>query len=207
MNLLKKYRDLIWLAVIILLILFWFKGCFGGNGSGETKIDTVYSTDTILVPVQGEKIEIPVIKEVYYPKPVKTEVEVPVYIQPDTAAILKDYYATKIYSEKYPTQYGDITIADTVSENVIKGRGLRYKFEVPVVTTQMTITKEQPKRNVVYVGAGVWGSPESWLYGTEVSLSLKNKKDKIYSVKGMLVNGGQAVYGVGVSVPIRLKKR
>jgi hypothetical protein len=209
MKFIKKNQLIITTVIACLTVIFLFSklGCVGGTR--PTKDTISIRVDTILVPVQGEKILVPQPYAVYYPRTVEVEKEVPitVYIpeKVDTIEILNEYFAARLYSDTLATKYGNVVVNDTIAENRIKGRSLNYDFGLPVVTRQITLREE--KRTVAFVGAGIWGNQSSLLYGTEVNLSLKNKQDKIFSLKGMLDRHGNVVYGFGVSVPIRLKKR
>lgn len=215
MKFIKQYKDLISFAIIVMLIILLFAKLRCGDGGKQKGNDTI--SDIIVEtfePLQGGDIRSNLVPDtVYYPKPYPVIVEkevkefYPVYYPKhiDTTAILKDYYSAKIYADTVGTKYGDIVVNDTISKNSVQGRSLYYDFQIPTVTRQITI--REPKRTIMYAGAGVWGSDVSLLYGTEVNLSLKNKQDKIFSLKGMLDRQGNVVYGFGVSVPIRLKKR
>lgn len=50
----------------------------------------------------------------------------------DTAAILKDYFASKTYSRDYTDSNINITIADTVSKNALGHYTLSYQWKQPV---------------------------------------------------------------------------
>jgi hypothetical protein len=92
-------------------------------------VDTVYviKTDTVL-----------------FFKPVPVSVSLPV-IPPtvDTAAIINDYYAKKIYSELLiDTEYLKVSISDTIFKNAISYRNLSYELTLPEITKTVTFTKK-----------------------------------------------------------------
>lgn len=109
------------------------------------KRDTAYLHDTVKV-------------KIYVPQPYKVVIERKgenVYTtlervkNVDTAALLKDYYATRFYSDTLKTKYGNIPLNDTISENRIAGRSWKADFTIPVVTNTVTNTvlkNRPPKR-------------------------------------------------------------
>lgn len=96
-------------------------------------------------------------------------------VQPvDTAAILQDYFARVFYRDTLQTQYGNLVVEDTISQNRIQARRWLTNFSIPTVTK--TVTLSQPPRNQLYVGfSGLMGQ---YSIGAEVNLSLKTKKDQ-----------------------------
>lgn len=70
------------------------------------------------------------------------------YLPVDTAAILRDYFARLYYVDTIRTQYGTLTLFDSLSQNRIKRRRWELDFTVPEITR----TKEAPKRNQLYLG-------------------------------------------------------
>lgn len=122
----------------------------------------------------------------------------------DTISILREYLTTRYYDTTFKVQYGTVRIRDTVSTNKFIGRSVATSFKIPVVIKTMTI--EAQKRNVLLFGLGFLGNKISPLYGTEISLDLKNKNDRVYEVSALLLKSGDLYYKAEVKFPIRLKR-
>lgn len=164
-------------AVVILLLLRKCEG--GGSTVTETKIDTVYKTvqsDTVYIP----KPHTVFVDRVKYRQVITEKLDtlyLPDLKEVDTLLILADYYKTRFYKDTIINQYGKIFINDEVSQNKIAFRNVGTDFRIPEITKTVTIM--QPKRNQVYLGAGLWGNARDVLSGYEVNLSLKTKQDRI----------------------------
>lgn len=72
--------------------------------------------------------------------------------QVDTAAILRDYYGTKVYTNRYITDHLDETIIDTVTQNKITGR--KRTFTVTCYDTTINrVTAIRKSADGLYLGA------------------------------------------------------
>lgn len=118
----------------------------------------------------------------------------------DSAAILQDYFAKVYYRDTLKTQYGAITVEDTISQNRIQARRWATNFTIPTITKTVTLSEKQ--RNQLYVGfSGVFGQRD---IGAEINLSFKTKKDQQYEAGAGLF--GTQWYGrVGTKFKLSLK--
>lgn len=147
--------------------------------------------DTIILPGKMPKPEI-----IYQDGP-------PTFVMNDvdTAAILQDYFAKVFYRDSLQTQYGTITVEDTISQNRIQARRWQTNFTIPTITK--TITLAEKKRNQLYTGfSGLFGQTS---IGAEINLSLKNKKDQVYEV-GAGILGTSPYMRIGTKFKFSLKK-
>jgi hypothetical protein len=199
-----------WSVILIGIILLFllFRRCGDGGGSNppsdtiSKKTDTIYlhsKTDTFYTP-QVVKVE-----TVYIPKYKTDTLETFEYLPVDTTEILKDYLSTRYYQDSLPVQYGKVYINDTITQNKIVSRGVRTNLNIP--TVKETITLREKKRLVGYVGFGAMGSEQSFIEQTEVTLGLKTKNDKIYSLESALSRQGTVLIGGKILIPIRLNKK
>lgn len=205
-------RSLIfWAAVIVAIILLLDKcrgSIFGGIFGSKTdtlsvKVDTVWVIergDTMYIPVP-QKITNTIYKPLY-----KTDtLEITEVLPTDTAAILARFYQKVFYSDTQSiADYGKLIISDTVYRNRIVSRRLQTDFRIPNTNTTVTVEK---KRNVVYMGANLVGTPTNPIYAVGGDLSLKTKDDKIYSVGAFSTKSGAIYYQAGFRAPIRLRKK
>lgn len=205
-------RSLIfWAAVIVAIILLLDKcrgSIFGGIFGSKTdtlsvKVDTVWVIergDTMYIPVP-QKITNTIYKPLY-----KTDtLEITEVLPTDTAAILARFYQKVFYSDTQSiADYGKLIISDTVYRNRIVSRRLQTDFRIPNTNTTVTVEK---KRNVVYMGANLVGTPINPIYAVGGDLSLKTKDDKIYSVGAFSTKSGAIYYQAGFRAPIRLRKK
>jgi hypothetical protein len=194
-------------AIIVAMFFLWFKGC-NCNGSGKATRDTIsVKVETIKEVIRHDTSYVPKERKINVPSFIHDTLETTEYItqKVDTAKILKDYNSTRFYFDTLNNKYGSIIITDTVRHNQLVGRGIQTNLGM--ITTIKTYTVTEKKRNVVYVGAGLLGSPTSPLYGTEINLDLKNKSGKIYEIGAVLLRGGDLYYTVGLKWPIHLTKK
>lgn len=88
----------------------------------------------------------------------------------DTAAILKDYYTTRVYLDSAETGYGQVYLEDSITRNQIKSRAWSFSLNVPVETIKETILVTPRPRGEIYVGVtGIGGKPGD-LFGMGPSL-------------------------------------
>ena len=207
----KRQRIMIFAAIIAVVLLFlWGRSCGIQSVIKNTKIDTLIRRDTV------ERSYIVRHDSIAYQKVYVSQVkydtlwgEPEIIIEPtDTAAILKDYYATRFYKDTQILKRGTVIIRDTITENRILGRGLT------VTGVDTTITKTivlKPPRNIV----GYWtlsglGNFKNPFGGAGVGFGLKLPSDKVYQIelKYLDVVDKNRIYGeVTVMFPIRLRPK
>ena len=89
---------------------------------------------------------------------------------------------------------GHVYITDTVTNNLVKNRYVKWDLKYPQITT--TIIMPQPKKNKWYYGGSIEGNRDNIINGVEVGLLLQNKKEQIFGVTAGLTNGSKPVFGV-----------
>lgn len=190
------------LIALVLLFMFW-RGC-QNEGTGSVRVDTVSIVrDTTYTVIEYDTV--------YIPKPYKLveyktdTIETFETINVDTARILKDYLATKYYADSITLQYGKVYVSDTISRNRITGRGVKSKFDVPVITNTITIEREK-RKTIAYIGFEGLGNHEDIIYGVGASFGFKLKNDKYYGIKALMSKSGNPLYGVQFMIPIKFKK-
>jgi hypothetical protein len=103
------------LFVLMAAILFG-AGFHVGRGAVHMVAYTVHVNDTIRLSAPA------VIKEI----------EVPVPVDVDTAAILQQYFTKKVYNDPIiKTEYVEVHLTDTVYMNGLLGRTVSYSFRFP----------------------------------------------------------------------------
>lgn len=137
----------------------------------ERKGDT---TDIIKVD-SGIKINLPEPQIIYKDRIVYLDTPV------DTTEILKDYFATRVYTDVIylSDSLGKVIIIDTVSENKIINRIWQSEITKRYITNT-TIVKDPP-RTEVYYGFKAGFDKSQLLSSVSTGLLLKNKKDNILS--------------------------
>lgn len=144
--------------------------CGGGKPSTTTpriERDTVieYVTVTKNTPV-------------YIPKPFKVKVpQIDTFSFPvDTLSILADYYSEKYYDDEQNLDSLYIVISDTISNNSITGRQIKYTLKYPIQT--ITI-KEYINQRELYYGVGLDITTLNYLGG---ELFYRTKKSQGYGL-------------------------
>jgi hypothetical protein len=177
-------NSVILILIVGVIVLLLLRKCDGGGQTQTITYDTVFvkvKSDTVYIPKPYETF----VDKVKY-RPVFTERWDTLYLpeligeEADTLLILAKYFQTNKYSDTSKNKYGKIIINDEVTQNRIAKREIKTDLVIPEVTKTITLT--QPKRNQVYLGAGIWGSEKDVLGGYEVNLSLKNKQDRIIGI-------------------------
>jgi hypothetical protein len=152
-----------------------------------TKVDTVWIRyqDTI---VDYHPVPVEVIKN---GKPVQvTKHDTTFYVTKeavDTATILSDYFAQRIYSDTAVGDHGKIYIKDTVTQNKIVGRSIRADLLFPSTNT----IKPAPLKAKVFAGLGLGNNTQNIGFGPR--LFLLTKRDALYGA-GADVIPGQPLY-------------
>lgn len=83
-------------------------------------------------------------KDIY----VHIPVEVPIPVNVDTLAILRDYYTTRVYFDTLKVEdLGYVAVVDTISQNKIVGRTFQANLLEKTITETITV-KELPKLEV-----------------------------------------------------------
>ena len=122
----------------------------------------------------------------------------------DTASILREFYATKLYTDTFKLNYGQFRIKDTLSKNKIVGRGYEADLLIPI-QKEYTIVKEKPKTQL-YVGFQLGSTRQNIATYFGPTLILKSKSDHLY-----MLGAGYGLEGIpqtqlGAAWKIRLKK-
>lgn len=157
-------------------------------------IDTQYIPRTKTVYKPGETI--------YVEKPIYIDVPSDV----DTGAILKDYYAKRVYKDSINLEdsLGSITLIDTIQENKIKGRW--FKSNINQIVIKDSIIVEKPPVNQFYFGGVVGADRIVGFNFFGPSLVLKTKSDNMYSL-GVGINNNRATsFQLGALWKIKLRK-
>lgn len=162
------------LVVVLIIIILLMRECSGGKQTNTPRIER----DTVVEYVTIEKET-----KVYVPKPYKVKVPlIDTFTFPiDTASILADYYAEKYYDDEQDLDSLKLVIIDTISQNSIIGRQIKYTLKYPVTTIKETIYLNQRE---LYYGIGLDISTMNYLGG---ELLYRNKKKQAYSL-GLGIN-------------------
>jgi len=171
----KNIQSVIIVGLILVILLL--RNC-SGNISKPQPPEIV--RDTTIEYVTIEKTT-----PVYVPK-VKyiTKVDIDTFQAPiDTNAILSDYFAEKYYDDEQNLDSLDLVILDTISQNSIVGRQIKYTLKYPTKTIKETIYLNKRE---LYVGFGMAGNVDQINYfGGEAVY--RNKKRQAFGL-GVGVN-------------------
>jgi hypothetical protein len=200
-----RYLVIIILVIIILLQRACTPDCPTITETVVTKIDTVYITNTKIVEryVPGKPGK---------PKPTP---QIPEYTPSEDidtcksrfAALLKEHTTSTVYTDTIflEDNIGIITVVDTVWMNKLLKRRYINDYKIPIITKEVTVTKEAEPKTQWYIGANLFGTAESLELATP-GILIKTKKDKIYQFNAGIDFNGNFSYGVGTYWKIKLKK-
>lgn len=174
--------------VVLLIIIFFLRECQGTKSTSpteegtivkiETKYDTIVNTIETYVPEYRTEVKWKT-RTIHDTLIVEVHDTIPI----DTASILKDYFKTYAYTDVISKDSINITIYDTITQNKIVSRGLKYTLVYPttIISKESAINKRE-----LYVGLGLGGDKQQLSYiGSE--LMLRNKKKQIYGI-GLGIN-------------------
>jgi hypothetical protein len=171
-----------WIAVAVLALILYSKGCF--DRFGPQKPTVVITRDTTIIQHVGGGYSKPNIIVNIPP----TSVEVP---PADTsyAKLAEQYnqlgsahYAKNISKDRLTIDtLGWVDVTDTVSRNVITGRGYNFNIKERLIKENTTITN--PPKNQVFIGVGVQSDlNKPNINQVGVGVLFKNKKDNILGI-------------------------
>jgi hypothetical protein len=129
-----------------------------------THTDTVYQQKTFTKYTKGESIPFVVLSH---------------DTLRDTAYIVKDYNTTKIYTDTFSLDSSKFTIIDTISKNMIQGRG--FLADIHERTIRITNDIYHPSKNELYLG--VLGDLRRFdnKLGIGVGLGFKTAKNALFT--------------------------
>jgi len=178
----KDKNKFYFIIIVVLVIILLLQKC-GGDIAKPTppSTDTVRTTDTSYITLTKE---VPT----YIPKwRTKVEYVHDTTIVIDTAYVIGDYYSTYYYQDSLIADSLHVYINDSITQNKIKLRDIKYKITIPVISNTLTIIQ---RKNEFYAGVGLVGSQNGINYfGPELLLRTKKK----------------SVYGIGVGIDGNLK--
>ena len=169
--------------VVLLIIIFFLRECQGTKSTSPTeegtivKIETKYDTNvnTIETYVPEYRTEVKWKTRTIHDTLI---VEVHDTIPIDTASILKNYFKTYAYTDVISKDSINITIYDTITQNKIVSRGLKYTLVYPttIISKESAINKRE-----LYIGGGL-GVADGNFNNIGTELILKTKKHTMYGV-------------------------
>ena len=175
-------KDILILGLIIIIILL--KMC-GGNEiteptvitETEIRYDTITNEITEYVPKLVTRIlrKTDTVKQTQFITQTDT-ISVPQKI--DTNAILDDYFASYVYSDIQNLDSIKLEIQDTISENKIVSRSIKYSILYPTIT--ITNTK-YINRHEFYLGVGFAGSTQRLSFAG-LQFNYKDKKRNLFGI-------------------------
>jgi len=175
-------KDILILGLIVIIILL--KMCGGKEITEPTVIteteiryDTITNEITEYVPKLVTRIlrKTDTVKQTQFITQTDT-VSVPQKI--DTNAILDDYFASYVYSDIQNLDSIKLEIQDTISENKIVSRSIKYSILYPTIT--ITNTK-YINRHEFYLGVGFAGSTQRLSFAG-LQFNYKDKKRNLFGI-------------------------
>lgn len=157
------------LIIVLVIIILLMRECSGGKTVTTPRIER----DTVV-----EYVTVTKETKVYVPKIVRIKtIKIDTFTTPiDTAAILADYLAEKYYDDEQDLDSLILTISDTVTQNSIVGRQIRYTLKYP---TQTITLKEYINQRELYYGVGLDVSTLNYFGG---ELFYRTKKSQGYGL-------------------------
>ena len=169
--------------VVLLIIIFFLRECQGTKSTSpteegtivkiETKYDTIVNTIETYVPEYRTEVKWKT-KTIHDTLIVEVHDTIPI----DTASILKDYFKTYAYTDIISKDSINITIYDTITQNKIVSRGLKYTLVYPttIISKESAINKRE-----LYIGGGL-GVADGNFNNIGAELILKTKKHTMYGI-------------------------
>jgi hypothetical protein len=127
------------LIAVLIFFIFDKSKYIGDKPIIVTKIDTIYSKDTIVKLKKGKDIPFEIYKVL----------EDSIFIH-DTIQVLSDYYATRVYKDTITQDSSKFYIQDSISQNKILNRAFKAEIAYKTIYNTTTITKKD--KNAIYLG-------------------------------------------------------
>lgn len=193
----KIYQNIFYILFTVVLIIFLTtnKPCGDVNNTDSDTIvirDTIEHVDTYSVTVNN-----PV------PYIVNHTVTDSFMMNVDTAQILHDFYNELIYIDTLVNDSSLFAvIRDTVTRNMITGRGFDAFVRCKTIINNITINNGEEAVNKLFIGPSV--SSYAGKLGAGVCVSFFSKNEKMYSLNADLVNRNATF---GYLFKLKIKKR
>jgi hypothetical protein len=125
------------LIAVLIFFIFDKSKYIGDKPIIVTKVDTIYSKDTIVKYKKGKDIPF----EIY------RVLEDTIH---DTIELIRDYSTVKVYSDTIKQDSSTFYIQDSIFQNKILNRA--FKAEIGFKTIYNTTTITKPERSAIYLG-------------------------------------------------------
>jgi hypothetical protein len=202
-NIFKNFQSLIIIGLII--VIFLLRECRGEKSplptepitivKIETKYDTIIETVPTYIPKYKTRVK-------WKTKTVHDTIEIHDTIPVDTASVLEEYFAAYAYTDTLKKDSVTFIINDTISQNKILSRGIKYNLVYPTTIIQ---TEREVNKRELYVGFGLGGDRQQISYaGSE--LILRTKKDKLYGVGIGVNNSFQPILTFKMNWKVKMPK-
>tara|TARA_Y100000816_G_scaffold291966_1_gene285191 strand:- start:1142 stop:1750 length:609 start_codon:yes stop_codon:yes gene_type:complete len=179
----KNIKDITILVLVIIII--FLRSCTGDCDITETQVitkteikyDTITNEVTEYVPKLVTRIlrKTDTVRQTQFITHTDT-VSVPQAI--DTNAILEDYFASYVYLDIQNFDSIKIEIQDTISENKIVSRSVKYSMLYPTITITNT---HYINRREFYLGLGFAGSTQRLSFAG-LQFNYKDKKRNLFGI-------------------------
>ena len=202
-NIFKNFQSLIIIGLII--VIFLLRECRGEKSpiptepitvvKIETKYDTIVETVPTYIPKYKTRVK-------WKTKTVHDTIKIHDTIPVDTASVLEEYFAAYAYTDTLKKDSVTFIINDTISQNKILSRGIKYNLVYPTTIIQ---TEREVNKRELYVGFGLGGDRQQISYaGSE--LILRTKKDKLYGVGIGVNNSFQPILTFKMNWKVKMPK-
>ena len=199
----KNFQSLIIIGLII--VIFLLRECRGEKSplpaepvtivKIETKYDTIVETVPTYIPKYKTRVK-------WKTKTVHDTIKIHDTIPVDTASVLEEYFATYAYTDTLKKDSVTFIINDTISQNKILSRGIKYNLVYPTTIIQ---TEREVNQRELYVGFGLGGDRQQISYaGSE--LILRTKKEKLYGVGIGINNSFQPILTFKMNWKVKMPK-
>lgn len=116
----------------------------------------------------------------------------------DTAAILNDFFTTRFYSDPISSDFGTVTVQDSVSQNRITARRAIWNLNIPRETRTETIIRHKGN---LYVGIDAYGN-SGGINGAGINLMYSSPRSLNYELGAVLSEGNAINYKAGIKIPL-----
>ncbi len=189
----KLLQYFIPIIIVAVILFFLLRGC---NSTIKETVRTIHDTsyvvhDSVIYRDIGriltKTIKIP-IEQI---PPALIPSEHPDILAKQYGQLLTAHTNKHIYLDTLKIDsMGWIVIIDTVQYNILQSRKFNYHIKERQINTITTITRETPKKNMVFIGLEA-GFTQSQFQSANIGLLLVNRKDNIIGI------------GVGYNLPLK----
>jgi len=194
-------------VIIFLVAVIFIQRCNNGKYV-VPKPDTIRAIDTFYITSKAEikyvpkpyKVEVP-ITDTFYLEDTSKQGYKEAYFKCQYQLLTKSYYNDTLFINDSTGLTGFINVRDTVFKNRLGNRTIDRKITFPKIVETITITTQEPRKTLWFIGGDVLFNYSVNNIGVEINAGFLNKKHQYYQIGAQSWNN-QIIYKLGTKIKL-----